>query len=58
MEEYETMTDVVGCSCTLLTGKGRANCGTVLADYGYEVEVQLNNGRTRIISRDDILIFD
>ena len=44
MFEYEELTDIIGCSCTLLIPyRGRTE-GFVVADYGEDIVVKLRNG--------------
>lgn len=55
MFEYEELTDIIGCSCTLLIPyRGRTE-GFVVADYGEDIVVKLRNGKER---RDDVLVYD
>lgn len=55
MFEYEELTDIIGCSCTLLIPyRGRTE-GFVVADYG---EVKLRNGKEIVERRDDVLVYD
>lgn len=43
MFEYEELTDIIGCSCTLLIPyRGRTE-GFVVADYGEDIVVKLRN---------------
>ena len=45
MFEYEELTDIIGCSCTLLIPyRGRTE-GFVVADYGEDIVVKLRNGK-------------
>lgn len=56
--EYEDMTDIIGCSCTLLMSYRGWYDGIIVGDYGTEVVVQLNNGKEIVENRDDVLIYD
>ena len=56
--EYEEMTDIIGCSCTLLMPYRGWYDGIIVGDYGTEVVVQLNNGKEIVENRDDVLIYD
>jgi hypothetical protein len=56
--EYEEVTELIGCSCTLLSEPDNAFCARVVGDFGHEIAVQLFNGRVEVYDRDDVLIFD
>nr|WP_294727926.1 ribonuclease P [Prevotella sp.] len=57
MFEYE-LTDIIGCSCTLLIPyRGRTE-GFVVADYGEDIVVKLRNGKEIVERRDDVLVYD
>lgn len=43
--EEEQATDIIGCSCTLLTPYKGYTEGEVVGDYGSEIVVRLNNGK-------------
>ena len=58
MFEYEELTDIIGCSCTLLIPyRGRTE-GFVVADYGEDIVVKLRNGKEIVERRDDVLVYD
>lgn len=57
MFEYEELTDIIGCSCTLLIPyRGRTE-GFVVADYGEDIVVKLRNGKEIVERRDDVLVY-
>ena len=58
MFSYEELTEIIGCSCTLLMPYKGWHDGVIVGDYGTEVVVQLNNGKEIVESRDDVLIYD
>ena len=45
MIDYDDLEGIVGCYCTLVYPYRGHSEGTVVADYGYEVIVRLNNGK-------------
>ena len=54
MFEYEELTDIIGCSCTLLIPyRGRTE-GFVVADYGEDIVVKLRNGKEIV---EDVMTF-
>lgn len=54
----EELTDIIGCSCTLLIPyRGRTE-GFVVADYGEDIVVKLRNGKEIVERRDDVLVYD
>lgn len=58
MYDYEEMTEIIGCSCALLTPyKGYAE-GTFVGEYGYEIVVRLNNGKEVVERKDEVFIYD
>ena len=56
--EEEQATDIIGCSCTLLTPYKGYTEGEVVGDYGSEIVVRLNNGKEVVEYRDEVLIYD
>ena len=56
--EFEEITDVVGCCCTLLNPYRGHSEGYSVGDYGKDVVVRLNNGKEIVESRNDVLIYD
>lgn len=58
MYEYEGMTDIIGCPCTLLNPYKGHTEGTVVGEYGNEIVVQRNNGKEITEYRDEVLIYD
>jgi len=58
MYEYEEMTDIIGCPCTLLNPYKGYTEGTVVGAYGHEIVVRLNNGKEVVEFRDEVLIYD
>ena len=54
--EFEEITDVVGCCCTLLFKKRGHSEGYIVGDYGKDVVVRLNNGKEIVERRNDVLI--
>ena len=45
MIDYDELEEIVGCYCSLVYPYRGHSEGTVVADYGYEVIVRLNNGK-------------
>ena len=45
MIDYDELDGIVGCYCTLVYPYRGHSEGTVVADYGHEVIVRLNNGK-------------
>lgn len=58
MFEYEELTDIIGCSCTLLIPYRGGTEGFVVADYGEDIVVKLRNGKEIVERRDDVLVYD
>ncbi len=58
MFSYEELTEIIGCSCTLLMPYRGCYDGVIVGDYGTEVVVQLNNGKEIVEYRDDVLVYD
>lgn len=56
--EEEQATEIIGCSCTLLTPYKGYTEGEVVGDYGSEIVVRLNNGKEVVEYRDEVLIYD
>ena len=56
--EDEQDTDIIGCSCTLLTPYKGYTEGEVVGDYGNEIVVRLTNGKEVVEYRDEVLIYD
>lgn len=56
--EEEQATEIIGCSCTLLTPYKGYIEGEVVGDYGSEIVVRLNNGKEVVEYRDEVLIYD
>lgn len=56
--EDEQDTDIIGCSCTLLTPYKGHTEGEVVEDYGNEIVVRLTNGKVVVEYRDEVLIYD
>lgn len=56
--EYEEMTEIIGCSCTLLDESDNAICGKVVGDYGNDIAVESYDGKVSIYDRNEHLIFD
>lgn len=57
MFNYDELEGIVGCYCTLVY-PCRGHEGTVVADYGKEIVVRLNNGKELVELRDEVLIFE
>ena len=58
MFEYEELTDIIGCSCTLLIPYRGSTEGFVVADYGENLVVKLRNGKEIVERGDDVLVYD
>ena len=56
--DYEEMTEIRGCSCTLLNESDNAICGKVVGDYGNDIAVESYDGKVSIYDRNELLIFD
>ena len=56
--EDEQDTDIIGCSCTLLTPYKGHTEGEVVGDYGNKIVVRLTNGKEGVEYRDEVLIYD
>ena len=56
MIDYDELDGIVGCYCTLVYPYRGHSEGTVVADYGQEVIVRLNNGKELTEYRSDVLI--
>lgn len=56
MMETEEFDDMVGCFCTLLYPRAGQTEGTIIEDLGYEVVVQLTNGKEVIEYKDDVVV--
>ena len=55
--EYEEISELIGCSCTLLTDPDNAFCGRVVGEFGHSVAVEMF-GRVEVHDLCDVLIFD
>ena len=58
MINYDDLEGIVGCYCTLVYPYRGHLEGTVVADYGHEVIVRLNNGKELTEYRSDVLIYE
>lgn len=58
MIDFEQLESIVGSFCTLLYPRKGQTEGMVVEDLGYEVIVQLVNGKEVIEYKDDIVIND
>ena len=58
MIDYDELDGIVGCYCTLVYPYRGHLEGTVIADYGQEVIVRLNNGKELTEYRSDVLIYE
>lgn len=58
MIDYDELEGFVGCYCSLVYPQRGHSEGTVVADYGYEVIVRLNNGKEVTEYRSDVLIYE
>ena len=58
MIDYDKLEGIVGCYCSLVNPYRGHSEGTVVADYGYEVIVRLNNGKEVTEYRSDVLIYE
>ena len=56
--DYEEMTEIIGCSCTLLNETDNAICGKFVGDYGNDIAVESYDGKVSIYDRNELLIFD
>jgi hypothetical protein len=55
--DYEELSDLIGCSCTLLTEPDNAFCGRIVGEFGNELAVEMTN-KVIVVDRSDVLIFD
>lgn len=58
MIDYDQLTSIIGCFCTLLFPYRGQTEGTIVEDYGAEVIVKLNNGKERAFCKDEVIIYD
>lgn len=58
MIDYDQLTSVIGCFCTLLFPYRGQTEETIDEDYGTEVIVRLNNGREKAFVKDEVIIYD
>lgn len=58
MIDYDELDGIVGCYCTLVYPYREHSEGTVVADYGQEIIVRLNNGKELTEYRSDVLIYE
>lgn len=58
MIDYDELDGIVGCYCTLVCPYRGHSEGTVVAVYGQEVIVRLNNGKELTEYRSDVLIYE
>lgn len=56
MNEQET--NIIGCSCTLLTPYRGHTEGEVVGDYGNEIVIRLTNGKEVVEYRNEVIIYD
>lgn len=54
----EQETNIIGCSCTLLTPYKRHTEGEVVGDYGNEIVIRFTNGKDVVEYRNEVLIYD
>jgi hypothetical protein len=55
--DYEELSDLIGCFCTLLTEPDNAFCGRIVGEFGNELAVEMCD-RVEVADRCDVLIFD
>lgn len=56
--ETEEKSEIIGCSCTLLTPYKGYTEGEIVGDYGNEIVVRLTSGKEVVEYRDEVLIYD
>lgn len=55
--DYEELSDLIGCFCTLLTEPDNAFCSRIVGEFGNELAVEMCD-RVEVVDRCDVLIFD
>ncbi len=56
--ETEEKSEIIGCTCTLLTPYKGYTEGEIVGDYGNEIVVRLTSGKEVVEYRDEVLIYD
>lgn len=58
MIDYDQLSSIIGCFCTLLFPYRGQTEGTIVEDYGTSVIVRLINGKERTFDKDEVIIYD
>ena len=56
--DIEEKSEIIGCTCSLLTPYKGYTEGEIVGDYGNEIVVRLTNGKEVVEYRDEVLIYD
>lgn len=56
--ENEEISEIIGCSRTMLDEPDNAICGRIVGDFGNAIAVELYDGNVAVYDRGELLIFD
>ncbi len=56
--DIEEKSEIIGCTCSLLTPYKGYTEGEIVGDYGNEIVVRLTSGKEVVEYRDEVLIYD